>query len=70
MPEKGKAMDFGGALAVLKMGGKVARAGWDHQSGGYIVLDTKTERFLRGDHHYWWIADMEDLLAEDWFEPG
>ena len=68
-------LNFGQALEHLKLGGKVARVGWngkgmwlalhrpevgENMSLPYIYMSTVT-----GDRVPW-LASQTDLLAEDW----
>lgn len=75
-------MNFGGALAVLKAGGRVARTGWNGK-GMWLLLQEPTLASLmtlpylylnypQGSAAYPqgarvpWLASQTDLLAEDW----
>ena len=68
-------MDFGGALAVLKGGHRVAREGWNGK-GMSLALQTPDAhskmslpyiymRTVQGDLVPW-LASQTDLLADDW----
>jgi hypothetical protein len=68
-------MDFGQALAILKHGGAVARAGWNG-AGQEVRLQTPDDhskmelpylyiKTVQGQHVPW-LASQTDLLAEDW----
>jgi hypothetical protein len=62
-------MDFGGAIAAVKAGHKVARDAWGtSEPGRYVKLggiDSVTEVRDDGSAHTY-VAGPEDLLAEDW----
>jgi hypothetical protein len=68
-------MDFGGAIRVLKSGGRVAREGWNGKgmwlalqvpdahskmSLPYIYMKTVDDKLVP------WLASQTDMLAEDW----
>ena len=68
-------MNFGDALAELKIGNKVARAGWNGKgmwlalqvpdanskmSLPYIYMSTVTQDLVP------WLASQTDVLADDW----
>lgn len=68
-------MNFGDALALLKRGGRVSRAGWNGKgmwlqlqrpdkhskmSLPYIYMFTATGDLVP------WLASQTDMLAEDW----
>ena len=75
-------MNFGGALQVLRGGGRVARAGWNGRGmwlrleGAEIpavdrVQPPMREFIVLKDAQGWlvpWVASQTDLLAEDWVE--
>jgi hypothetical protein len=74
------ASDFGGALAALKNGRKVARKGWNaHHSLGlqvpddqsantlpYIYMVVGTDAADLQGKRVPWVASQTDLLADDW----
>lgn len=68
-------MNFGGALMVLKQGGRVYRHGWNGKGMWlalqrpdehskmtlpYIYMKTADEQLVP------WLASQTDMLAEDW----
>lgn len=70
-------MNFGQAIALLKLGKKVARQGWNGRnmwlalqvpdahskmSLPYIYMSTVTSDLVP------WLASQTDVLAEDWVE--
>lgn len=72
-----KLMNFGQALAVLREGKKVARAGWNGKgmwaalqlpdadskmTAPYIYMKTADDMVVP------WLASQTDILAEDWAE--
>jgi len=68
-------MNFGEALALLKSGAKVQRAGWNGK-GMWLALQTPNE-FSKMTLPYIymstatrglvpWLASQTDLLADDW----
>lgn len=68
-------MDFGQALAALKQGSKVARAGWNGQ-GMWLALQVPDAHSKMGRPYIYmstvdgslvpWVASQTDLLADDW----
>lgn len=76
-PVAGAGLEFGAALAVLRGGGRVARAGWNgrgmfvfHVSGvtggsGPGMRPYLALRTVDGDVVPW-VASQTDLLASDW----
>jgi hypothetical protein len=64
-------MNFGDAIAALKEGKLVRRAGWNGKGmhlylEGYqpvIVMYTATK-----EHQPGWLASQADMLADDWQE--
>lgn len=78
----GPIQDFGWALAVLKEGKKVARAGWNaHHSLGlqtpdehsanslpYIYMVVGHDATDLQGKRVPWVASQTDILAEDWVE--
>lgn len=75
------AMDFGMAVAALKKGKRVARAGWNGkgmwlalvQQSQYSVAETDADCLLpwigmkTADNKFVpWLASQTDVLAEDW----
>ena len=74
------ASDFGGVLAALREGRKVARTGWnahhslglqtpDEQSANtlpYIFMVVGSDAADLQGKRVPWIASQTDLLAEDW----
>lgn len=69
-------LDFAGALAVLKSGGKVARLGWNGK-GMYLAVQLPDENSANkqayiyivpvGGQRVPWVASQPDLLFEDWY---
>lgn len=74
-PEGLKGLEFGAAIAILKQGGSVTRAGWNganqflelqvpdvnsKMSLPYIFINT-----VQGDRVPW-LASQTDMLATDW----
>jgi Protein of unknown function (DUF2829) len=70
-------MNFGHALAMLKEGFEIARAGWHgkgmrlqlHKIDGYepfVVIIVPPQRPGDREKVVPWLASQEDLLAEDW----
>ncbi len=69
------AMDFGAALAVLRSGGRVRRAGW-HGKGMWIALQVPDEHSKMTLPYLYmktadnqlvpWLASQTDMLASDW----
>ena len=68
-------MDFGQALALLKNGERVSRAGWNGK-GQHLELQVPDEhskmtlpyvyiRTVQGDLVPW-LASQTDMLSEDW----
>lgn len=68
-------MDIGGAIAVLRAGGKVTRAGWNGR-GQYLQLQVPDEHSKMTLPYVYistvagdlvpWLASQTDLLAVDW----
>ena len=68
-------MDIGGAIAVLRAGGKVTRAGWNGP-GQYLQLQVPDEHSKMTLPYVYistvagdlvpWLASQTDLLAADW----
>jgi hypothetical protein len=73
-------MNFGDAIRVLKLGGKVARAGWNGK-GMWLVLGTPDGRLAENGYPLLpfiamktaddkmlcgWLASQTDILSEDW----
>lgn len=68
-------MDFGMAIAALKMGKRVARAGWNGK-GMWLQLHSRSalppkhlpyiEMKTADDKIVPWLASQTDMLAEDW----
>lgn len=68
-------LTFGGALKRLKLGQRLARAGWNGK-GMYIKLSENHAYYGLQAYIYMkpvrgafvpWVASQTDLLAEDWF---
>lgn len=68
-------MNFGQAIAALKAGQKVARAGWNGKNMwlGLQVPDANTKMTLPYIYMFTaqgdlvpWLASQTDVLAEDW----
>lgn len=68
-------MNFGQAIAALKAGQKVARAGWNGKNMwlGLQVPDVNSKMTLPYIYMYTaqgdlvpWLASQTDVLAEDW----
>ncbi len=69
--------DFGKALDAMRLGLKVARAGWNGK-GMWIALQTPDEHSKMTRPYIYmkdaqgmlvpWLASQTDLLAEDWEE--
>lgn len=69
--------DFGGAIAMLKRGQRVARKGWNGR-GMYLALQQPCEHSkMRQPYIYIvpvggepvpWVASQPDMLGEDWVE--
>lgn len=67
--------DFGGAIAILKQGGRVARSGWNGK-GMWLELqrpDAHSKMSLpyifmktADGHLVPWLASQTDVLGEDW----
>jgi len=67
--------DFGGALAALRNGKKVARTGWNGK-GMWIALQIPDENSKMGRPYLYmstaegylipWVASQTCLLSEDW----
>lgn len=67
--------DFGGALAALKSGRKVTRAGWNGK-GMYLALQIPDENSANKKPYVYivpvdgqripWTASQSDILADDW----
>lgn len=70
-------MNFGEALALLKEGKKVARAGWNGQ-GMHLGLQVPDEQSANKQPYIYiipvggarvpWVASQPDLLENDWVE--
>lgn len=74
-------LNFGEAISIMKLGGKVARQGWNGK-GMYIYLDyypdIDTDPNIYGAFitmqtatrtiQPGWLASQADILAEDWME--
>jgi Protein of unknown function (DUF2829) len=68
-------MDIGQALAVLREGGRVTRAGWNGP-GQWIALQVPDEHSKMGKPYLYispvdgelvpWLASQTDILAIDW----
>lgn len=68
---------FGQALALLKEGKQVARAGWNG-AGMHLGLQTPDEGSVNKQPYIFiipvggarvpWVASQPDLLSEDWVE--
>lgn len=68
-------MNFGKAIEILKVGGKVARNGWNGK-GLYVELQKPNENskmtlpyiFMKtaDDNLVPWSASQTDMLANDW----
>ncbi len=70
-------VDFGGALDILRRGGKLTRLGWNGK-GQFIALQVPDDNSkMRKPYLYIspvdgelvpWIASQTDILASDWYE--
>lgn len=70
-------MDIGGALQVLRAGGRVSRQGWNG-AGQWLALQVPDEHSkMRKPYLYMspvdgelvpWLASQTDILATDWNE--
>jgi hypothetical protein len=68
-------MDIGQALAVLREGGRVTRAGWNG-AGQWIALQLPDAHSKMGKPYLYispvdgelvpWLASQTDILATDW----
>lgn len=75
-------LDFGSALAALKMGLKVARDGWNGKGMWVEYVSNDMQMFKDGPMRPYlmmrtaqgdyvpWVASQTDLLAEDWVIVG
>jgi len=74
-------MTFGDALAMLKAGKRVARAGWNGKGMSLYLMERMATEFpcpvdylepcvvmitAQGKHQPGWLASQSDMLAEDW----
>lgn len=73
-------MNFGEAIAALKLGQRVQRAGWNGKNMHlYIDITPRSSRnpgvvyepcivmfTAQGQHQPGWLASQADMLAEDW----
>lgn len=68
-------LNFGEALAALKVGGKVARRGWNGKGMWIRIQEPHYENSMTLPFIYMktadenlvpWLASQTDLLAEDW----
>jgi hypothetical protein len=58
-------MEFGHALAALKMGHKVRRRSWIIGDPAYVALDRPHQRLVDEDSNLWHLSHG-DVLATDW----
>jgi hypothetical protein len=68
-------VDIGGALKILRDGGKVARAGWNGR-GQWLALQVPDAHSKMGRPYIYispvggglvpWVVSQTDLLADDW----
>lgn len=69
-------MDFSDALTQMKVGSRIARAGWNGRGMWIAVYDTvpidgqASRAFIymktADDQRVPWVASQTDLLADDW----